>query len=103
MDLERVSREQGLTPDDWIATALPSGAGSIEPQARYGISQEETCLASINTAVNGHSGKATRSLEPRRAQFHFWPPGATVAPTRNVARSSRSSLVRCTASSFRSP
>ena len=29
-DLERVARERGLTPADWIAAALPGGSGSIE-------------------------------------------------------------------------
>ena len=28
-DLERVARERGLTPADWIATTLPGGSGSI--------------------------------------------------------------------------
>jgi len=31
-DLERVARERGLTPADWIATILPGCSGSTESQ-----------------------------------------------------------------------
>ena len=29
-DLEKVARERGLSPADWIAATLPGGSGSIE-------------------------------------------------------------------------
>ena len=31
-DLERVARERGLTPADWIASTLPGGSGSIDQE-----------------------------------------------------------------------
>jgi len=31
-DLERVARERGLTPGDWVATALPGKSGAIDQQ-----------------------------------------------------------------------
>lgn len=31
-DLERVARERGLTPADWIATTLPGGSDAIDRQ-----------------------------------------------------------------------
>ena len=31
-DLERVARERGLTPADWIATTLPGGSGATDQQ-----------------------------------------------------------------------
>jgi hypothetical protein len=54
-DLERVARERGLTPADWIATTLPGGAGSAA----------EHPLAEL---LQGLIGAVDSTEEPRSGQ-----------------------------------
>ena len=54
-DLERVARERGLTPADWIATTIPGGAGSIEQQP-------------LSELLQGLIGAVDSTREPRSGQ-----------------------------------
>jgi hypothetical protein len=54
-DLERVARERGLTPADWIATTLPSGAGSTAEQP-------------LSELLQGLVGAVDSTEEPRSGQ-----------------------------------
>lgn len=55
-DLERVARERGLTPADWIAASLPRGSGSIEerplPELLQGL------IAAVDSTTEPRSGDA---------------------------------------------
>ena len=54
-DLERVAREQGLTPAGWIATTLPGGAGSIDKRP-------------LPDVLQGLIGAVDSTKEPRTGQ-----------------------------------
>jgi hypothetical protein len=54
-DLERVARERGLTPADWIATTIPGGSGSIEQQP-------------LSELLQGLIGAVDSTREPRSSQ-----------------------------------
>jgi hypothetical protein len=55
-DLEKVAREQGLSPGDWIAATLPSGSGSTEErplsELLYGL------IAAVDSTKGPRSGNA---------------------------------------------
>ena len=50
--LERVARERGLTPADWIASTLPGGSGSIGEQT-------------LSELLQGLIGAVDSTREPR--------------------------------------
>ena len=54
-DLEKVARERGLSPADWIAATLPVGSGSIEErplsELLYGL------IAAVDSTKEPQSGK----------------------------------------------
>ena len=57
-DLERVARERGLTPADWIASTLPGGSGSIDQEP-------------LSDLLQGLIGVADSTNEPRRVRAAF--------------------------------
>jgi hypothetical protein len=54
-DLERVAREQGLTPAGWIASTLPGGGRSIDERP-------------LRDLLEGLIGAVDSTKEPRGAQ-----------------------------------
>jgi hypothetical protein len=54
-DLEKVARERGLTPADWIASTLPGGSGSIDQE-------------SLSELLHGLIGVVDSTNEPRSGQ-----------------------------------
>jgi hypothetical protein len=55
-DLERVARERGLSPADWIASALPGGSGSIEERPLSELLQG--LIAAVDSTHEPRSGHA---------------------------------------------
>jgi hypothetical protein len=55
-DLEKVAGERGLTPADWIATALPVGSGAMERQPPFDYAPGTYWRCGQHEG--GHSGKA---------------------------------------------
>jgi hypothetical protein len=55
-DLEKVAGERGLTPADWIATALPVGSGAMKQQPPYDMLQG--LIGAVDSTKGGQSGKA---------------------------------------------
>lgn len=55
-DLERVARERGLTPADWIATTLLGGSGSIEQQPLSELLEE--LIGAVDSTKEPRSGPA---------------------------------------------
>jgi hypothetical protein len=56
-DLERVARERGLTPADWIATTLPGGAGSVAEQPLSELLQG--LIGAVDSTEEPRSGHAS--------------------------------------------
>ena len=55
-DLERVARERGLTPADWIATTLPGRSGAIDQAPLAELLQG--LIGAVDSAKEQRSGQA---------------------------------------------
>lgn len=55
-DLERVARESGLTPADWIAVTLPEGGGAVEQQPLSELLQG--LIGAVDSTTERRSGTA---------------------------------------------
>jgi hypothetical protein len=71
-DLQKVARERGLSPADWIAATLPGGSGSIEERSLSELLQG--LIAAIDStkgpqvvriAPEAPSGQTARPSAPR--------------------------------------
>jgi len=55
-DLEKVARERGLTPADWIAATLPGRSGSINEQPLSELLQG--LIGAVDSTKEPRSGRA---------------------------------------------
>jgi len=65
-DLERVARERGLTPADWIASTLPGGSGSIDQEPLSDLLQG--LIGIVDSATEPRSDRARTSYGERIAR-----------------------------------